>query len=393
MKRAPSLVLMLLLVCLGAAGAVLYTPAMPMISDYFGVSDRLIELSMGIYLLGYAFGQLPYGPLSNRLGRKNALYIGLGLASFAAALSSISAYTSYSVFICSRLLFALGAAVGVQVIYTMIGDLYSSSKSVKMVSYMTLAFAMSPSVSTTIGGFLAQYLGWKSCFYFLFIYCVTLMLLCRTLPETLTHHDPHALKLSNIRRDYLELLRDRKIMLVAALIGFAIAFNYTFATIAPRLVIDNMGISPSNYGLLNIIPSASLVLGSILAGSLASSIHLNPTKQMYYASLLTVLGVLAMLGLFVFYTANTYSLFIPYALIMLGQPILEANAICLALNYHKNKSTTSAMINFVTLAISMMFSLTASGLGGGLILSMPLLFFILALCVVYLYKELKKSYL
>lgn len=195
---------MLLLVCIGSSGAVLYTPALPMIAHHFGVSDRLAELSMGIYLLGYALAQLPYGPLSNRFGRKNTLFAGIALATCAAGLSIVSAHTMYIVFLISRFLYALGAAAGIQVIYTMIGDLYAPPKSIKIASYMTLAFAVSPSISTTIGGFLTQYLGWQSCFYFLLLYCFILMWLCQSLPETLSQRDLNALKLKNIKRDYFE---------------------------------------------------------------------------------------------------------------------------------------------------------------------------------------------
>ena len=141
---------------------------------------------MTIYLIGYALGQLPFGPISNRFGRKNALYLGLSLAAIAACLSILSAYThTYSLFIVARFLFALGATAGLQVIYTVIGDLYVPPKSIQIASYMTLVFAMSPSISTTIGGFLTEYLGWQSCFYFLLIYCLVLIFLCRFLPETI----------------------------------------------------------------------------------------------------------------------------------------------------------------------------------------------------------------
>lgn len=99
-----------------------------------------------------------------------------------------------------------------------------------------------------------------------------------------------------------------------------------------------------------------------------------------------------MLGWFFFGTPSVYSLFIPYALIMFGQPTLEANAICLALDYHDNKSTTSAVINFITLGVCMAFSMGASALGTSSPIYMPLLFLVLAIFLIYLYRGLKKSY-
>lgn len=382
---------MLLLVCIGSVGAVLYTPAIPLIGDYFQVSDHLVEFSMTIYLIGYALGQLPFGPISNRFGRKKALYLGLSLAIFGAFLSILSAYTHlYSLFIVSRFLFALGATAGLQVIYTVIGDLYVPPKSIQIASYMTLVFAMTPSISTTIGGFLTEYLGWQSCFYFLLIYSVILIFLCRFLPETILEKEKHALKIKNFIGVYKAQFKDRKVMYVAIIIGLAISFNYTFATMAPTIAISNMHISPSFYGLFNIIPSVALVLGAVLSGLLATR-HLQPMKMMLYAVIMTFVGTLLMLGLFLGKEVNVYSLFIPYAIALLGQPIIETTTLCLALHHHKNKAITSAVINCVTISICGVFSLLSSLLGTRA-LYIPTIFLVLTILIFCLYWRLKKIY-
>lgn len=384
---------MLLLVCIGCVGAVLYTPALPLIGDYFHVSDHLVEFSMTIYLVGYALGQLPFGPISNRYGRKKALYLGLFLATIASLLSILAAHTHlYSLFIVSRFLFALGATAGLQVIYTVIGDLYVPPKSIQIASYMTLVFAMSPSVSTTIGGFLTQYLGWQSCFYFLFIYCIVLIFLCRFLPETILEKEKHALKIKNFIGVYKAQLKDRKVMYVSIIIGLAISFNYTFATMAPSIAITQMKVSPSFYGLFNIIPSAALVLGAVLSGLLATSRRLVPMKIMLYAIILTLFGTVLMFGLFVSKGISIYSLFIPYAIALIGQPIIETNTLCLALHHHKNKAITSAVINCVTISICAIFSLLSSLLGTSSGIYIPLIFFALTGLIFYLYRKLKVLY-
>lgn len=390
--KKPPLYLMLLLVCIGSVGAVLYTPALPLIAEHFQISDHLVEFSMTIYLIGYALGQLPFGPISNRFGRKKALYSGLFLAIFGAFLSILSAYThNYLLFIVARFLFALGATAGLQVIYTVIGDLYVPPKSIQIASYMTLVFAMSPSISTTIGGFLTQYLGWLSCFYFLIIYCIVLVFLCKFLPETLQEKEKHALKLKNFIGAYVSQLKDRKVMYVSIIIGLAISFNYTFATMAPTIAIRDMKISPSFYGLFNIIPSIALVLGAILSGLLATR-HLAQTKAVLYAIIMTFLGTMLMLGLFLTSELSIYSLFIPYAIALLGQPIIETNTLCLALDYHKNKAITSAVINCVTIGICGIFSLLSSLLGSSTALYIPLVFLLLSSLIFYLYGKLKKIY-
>lgn len=390
-SKAPPLYIMLLLVCIGSFGAVLYTPALPAIGEYFKIGARLTEMSMTVYLLGYALGQLFWGPSSNRIGRKNTLFIGLSVAIIGALFSILSSITHlYSLFIVGRVLFSLGATAGLQVIYTMIGDLYVPPKSIKIASYMTLTFAISPSISTTIGGFLTQYIGWESCFYFLLLYSAVLLYLCKSLPETLETRDVNALKIKNLAKAYLNQLQDKKVMTASIIIGLAISFNYTFATLAPALAITGLKVTPSQYGLYNIIPSIAVVAGSLLAAFLASR-HNRPLLQVFYAIALTFVGVGIMLGCFSFGLVSTYTLFIPYAIAMLGQPIIETNVLCLALHHHKDKAITSSTINCITILLAMISSFLASLLGSDSPSFIPILFLILTVGIFCFYKSLKKE--
>lgn len=351
--KTPPLFLMLLLVCVGSVGAILYTPALPSIASYFGVSTKATELSMTIYLIGYALGQLPYGPICNRFGRKKALYVGLSIASCASLVSLLSAYfINFPLFLFSRLLLSLGATAGLQVIYTMVGDVYKPPKSIKIASYLTLTFAIGPSISTTIGGILTDYFGWKSCFYFLFIYTTSLLAMCRLLPET---GEKEPVEWYNLFKNYAAHFREKKVLYGGLVIGFAICFNYTFSTLAPFIVISQMQKSPSLYGLFNLIPSTSLVIGAFLAARLAS----QPTQKTLRLSLwITFLGVLFLIGVSLSPWMNIFLFFIPYAIALFGQPMLETSMICLALHHHKNKAMTSAVLNCLSILLCVFFSLS-----------------------------------
>ena len=356
MNTTPPLFLMLLLVCVGSVGAVLYTPAMPAIAAYFNITSKTAELSMTIYLIGYALGQLPYGPICNRFGRKKALYIGLSIASCASIISLYSAHiVSFPLFLFSRLLLSLGATAGLQVIYTMVGDIYKPPKSIQIASYLTLTFALGPSISTTIGGLLTDFLGWKSCFYFLFFYTSSLLMLLRFLPET---GQKETVEWYNLYKNYSAHFREKKVLYSGLMIGFAICFNYTFSTLAPFIVITQMEQSPSFYGLFNLIPSAALVLGAFIAARLATNTKLNSNAVVGLAILITLLGTLLLIGLSLTSWMNIYLFFIPYAIALFGQPLLETNMICMALHHHKNKAMTSAVLNCLSIILCVVFSLS-----------------------------------
>ncbi len=384
--KSPPLFLMLLLVCVGSVGAVLYTPAMPSIASYFNVSIKTTELSMTIYLIGYALGQLPYGPICNRYGRKKALFIGLSLASFASLVSLLAAYcVNFPLFLFSRLLLSLGATGGLQVIYTMVGDIYKPPKSIKIASYLTLTFAIGPSISTTIGGLLTDYLGWKSCFYFLFIYTTSLLVLCKFLPET---GEKETTTLHNLFKNYAAHFREKKILYGGLIIGLAICFNYTFSTLAPFIVISQMEKSPSLYGLFNLIPSSSLILGAFVAAKLAST---PPHKTLRLSLLITLFGVCLLIGLSLSPVMNIYMFFIPYALALFGQPMLETNMICLALHHHKNKAMTSAVLNCLTLLLCVIFSLSGRLFKTPTPLSIGCIFLFLTLLIYLCYRKITKD--
>lgn len=386
--KPPPLYLMLLLVCVGSVGAVLYTPALPSIASYFGVSTKATELSMTIYLIGYALGQLPYGPICNRYGRKKALYVGLSLASCASLTSLLSAHLmNFPLFLFSRLLLSLGATAGLQVIYTMVGDIYKPPKSIKIASYLTLTFAIGPSISTTIGGVLTDCFGWKSCFYFLFIYTTSLLALCRILPET---GSKEQVDWFNLYKNYAAHFSEKKVLYSGLIIGFAICFNYSFSTLAPFIVITQMQKSPSLYGIFNLIPSTSLVIGAFLASKLAS---LPAQKTLKLALFITFLGTLILIAVSLTPWMNIFLFFVPYAIALFGQPMLETNMICLALHHHKNKAMTSSVLNCLSILLCVFFSLSGRFFQTPTPLNIGFIFLLLTGLIYLCYLKIKKEIL
>lgn len=388
-QKKPSLFLMLLLVCVGSIGAVLYTPAMPAIASFFNISAKKAELSMTIYLLGYALGQLPYGPISNHFGRKKTLYFGLCLAAMGSLLSVFSSYlVSYEIFLLSRLTYSLGATAGLHVIYTIVGDLYRPPKSIQIASYLTLTFALGPSISTTIGGALTDAFGWISCFYFLFFYLIFLLILSTTLPETGVREKSNFKK---ILIDYSTHFKEPVILMTGVIIGLAICFNYTFSTLAPFIVIKQMGISPSFYGFYNLLPSTALVIGAFFASYIAKKEILKPMQSVFLSIILTLVGSLMLLMSSFSSMTHVLLLFIPYACALFPQPILETNTLCLALYHNKNKAMTSAVMNCVSILLCALFSLSGRIVKEPSSFDLSIIFIGLTFLIFFCYLKLRKN--
>lgn len=351
--KAPPLFILLFLVSFASVSAVLFTPALPEITQKLGITISDAQLTMSLFLIGYALGNLPYGPLSNRFGRKPALFFGISLAIFGSLLILLAgAFQLFWLFVLARFLTALGSSAGLKVVFTMIGDVYEREKATKRISYCMLAFSMGPGLAIALGGFLTKQFGWESCFYFLTVYSIFLLILTFYLPETCKELDRDALQLKKIATGYLSKLKNKKLITCALLIGCGTAFAYLFASVAPFIGIKLIGLSPDTYGLLYFIPSSGMVIGSLLSLHFAGKA--NAFFLIWIGILIALSSSLVMFLLFLFKIITPFSLFLPMPFIFIGLSFIFANASSLALTHAKNKSNASAMMHFINIGTSVL---------------------------------------
>ncbi len=350
----PSALVLLFLISFGSIGAVLFTPALPNISDYFHISSSATQFTITAYLLGYAIGQLPYGPLANRFGRKKTILIGVSLEIIGATLSVLAApMHSFALLIFARFITAMGACVGLMMSFTIISDFFHEHQARVLISYLLTAFAIMPGISVTLGGYLTSYFGWISTFYFLIAYGVIIALMTTTLPETATCFNQNALKISHILQSYKKVIRDKKLICYAMIMGGCTAGTYLFSGMAPFISMHFIGLTPKQYGLFNIIPSMGLLIGGLLSAKLAKVIT---AKTAIFMGILTaLLGALCLLLLFGLSKLSAMDLFIPIAFVQMCNTLVFPNASTLASRNTQDKSSASAMMNFLNLSTAVVF--------------------------------------
>jgi DHA1 family bicyclomycin/chloramphenicol resistance-like MFS transporter len=118
-----SFITLLLLISFASVNAVLFTPALPIIAKFFVISDSAAQLTISWFLIGYTLGQLLYGPLANRFGRKPALYIGITLQIASSLLCALSSsFHHYLILVIGRFLLALGSGVGLKMTFTLVNE-------------------------------------------------------------------------------------------------------------------------------------------------------------------------------------------------------------------------------------------------------------------------------
>lgn len=362
------------LISFASVNAVLFTPALPAIAQHLEISQTIAEGAMTWFLIGYALGQLFYGPLTELLGRKKALYIGIiiqVMASLGCALAS-----SYEWLAACRFFVALGGGIGLKMTFTLVNEWYEPKVASQKIAHLLLAFAIAPGLGVGLGGLLNTYLGWSSCFYAGAIYGLLLCFLVARLPIKSEKMDLKAFHFRHLMRSYHQQFTNSHLVVGALLMGAASCFVYVFAALAPFIAIEHWHMSSSSYGAANIIPSLGLISGSLCAG-LAVKKYSLPSLIKIGAGIAFV-GVMGMLIGTALLSSVIMALFVPMMVIYFGLSFILANASTLAMSYASDKSHASAVMNFINMSVA---TLVVLALGNCSIHAMLLPMVFVIICV------------
>jgi len=236
------------LTAVGPLAIDMYLPALPTIAAEFGTAVSVVQSSLAAYFIGIAIGQAFYGPLSDRVGRKPVLYLGLAL--FMVSSIGCAMAGSVDVLIAFRFLQALGGCAPIVIPRAVVRDYFDQAGSVRMLSVLMLVMGLAPILAPLIGGQLLVHFGWRAVFWVLTSYAaVWLTVVAALLPESL----PPARRLRQPIRDVLAvywlLLRDRRFM------GYALSGALIFAGLlayisgSPFVFIELFKVPPERYGL------------------------------------------------------------------------------------------------------------------------------------------------
>ncbi|MBI3259126.1 MAG: MFS transporter [Ignavibacteriae bacterium] len=385
----PSLLALLLLVSYPSVGAVLFTPALPIIAESFHITSGLAQLTVTLFLIGYALGQLPYGPLSNKIGRKPALYTGLTISIFGALLCGLAGLLNQLwLLLLARIIAALGASVGLMMALTIVSDYYEPEMARKKLSLVIIAFAIAPGAAVALGGLLTEIMGWESTFYFQALYGLLLWLICIQLPETSTTLNNEPFNLKWIIDSYLKRCNNAKLVVCSFIQGSCTSFVYIFAALAPFMVIHILGFSPTTYGLLSLIPSIGMIVGSLL--SHYTHHLLSPQKSILLGLLLIFPANIAMLCFFMFGIFNLWTLFIPYFFMNIGITLAYINCPTIGTGSAKNKPNASAVLAFINISMCVITVFILEIINSSNPLWMPILFAALLTLLFPFYVKLEK---
>lgn len=365
-----------LLIAFASVNAVLFTPALPDIAKFFMLSEENAQLAITWFLVAYALGQLLYGPLASRFGRKNSIYTGIVIQIIGCFCCILAGKIQcWGLFLMGRFLQAAGAGVGLKMTFTLVNEWYAPKIASQKTARLMLGFAFAPGLAVALGGFLNEKMGWESCFYATVLYGGLLLWLTSRLPETGVR-DIRALHIGHLVTAYKNQFTNRLLILNGLLMGCATTFVYVFAALAPFVAMTLSGMDSGEYGLAVLIPSIGMITGSVHSAYLAKSWSLE--KLMKTGFFICFTGVCMLFILTWFALPILVSLFLSMMVIYHGLCFILANAATFAMSKTQDKAHGSAIMSFLNMAFA-----TLMVLGTGLLpvanLTLPFIF--LGLCL------------
>lgn len=262
------------LVAFGPLSTDLYLPSLPGIARAFSTDAAAAQLTLSVFLLGFAAGQILYGPLSDRFGRRPVLLIGIvvylaGTAACALA-PSIGALTA------ARFVQAVGACSGVVLARAIVRDLYAPERAASVLAYMASAMAIGPMIGPVIGGQVEIRLGWRANFALLALFgAIMLLAVLATLQETNKSKDPAALAPQRMAANFAEMLAARRFVGCALTATFCYGGLFTFISVSSFVLIDVVGLRPDAYGLSFAVMVVGYMIGALSAGRLVQRLGVD----------------------------------------------------------------------------------------------------------------------
>lgn len=255
------LILMGLLTMTVPLGIDVYLPAFPDIAQQYQVPISAVEQTMPVFLVGLALGQLFYGPISDRYGRRMPLFVGLGLFTLGAFLCAFAPALEWLV--AGRVVQALGCAGCMVIPRAVIRDHYEPQAAARAMSMLLLISSAAPLLAPSLGGQILRFFAWPAVFQFQGLFGLALLgLMSRQLQESLPVEGRQPAGVWRSLKVYGLLLRDSQFITMSLCGGLAMSGLFAYLTGSPRVFIEVFGLSPQWYGPIFGLNAVIMVIAS-----------------------------------------------------------------------------------------------------------------------------------
>ncbi|PLP88224.1 Bcr/CflA family drug resistance efflux transporter [Pseudomonas sp. FFUP_PS_473] len=351
-----------------------YLPGFPAMAQAFATDEKHIQATLAAYFLGLSLGQLAYGPVADRFGRRIPLLIGLVL--FTVASLACAFAPTLEALIVARFVQALGGCAGMVLSRAIVSDTCDAVGSAKVFSQLMLVMGLAPILAPMFGGVLVSLHGWQSIFLVLTVFsalCTLAVLL--GLPESLPAHQPRQ-PLSGALRQYGRLLNDRVFLGHALTGGVAIAGMFAYIAGSPFVFIKLYGVPAEHYGWLFGTNAAGFILMAQVNARLLA--RRGPAVLLSRAVWAYVTAGLVLLALSALHPAALWPLLIPLFIGIASLGAIVPNASACAMNGQGARAgSASALLGCLQFSVAAGAAALVSALDDGSAIPMAL---VISLC-------------
>jgi len=371
--KLTSITTLLVLAAVTAIGPLatdMYLPALPAIGQALGAGPDQVQLTLSLYMAGFAVAQLVCGPLSDRYGRKPVLLGGMAVFAVASLLCAFA--PSIEVLLAGRFLQALGGAAGPVLGRAAVRDIFAPRDAGRVMSYMASTMALAPAVAPVIGGLLLVLVGWGSIFVFLALFAASMAaIIALKLPESLAPHNRQSIQPRVILGNFRMLLGQRRFMGYTLTNASAFAGMFAFLSGSSFVLIEFLDVAPTRYGLYFAIGVAGFVCGTLLGGRLS---RLLGTDRLIVAGAgLCALGGVSMAALALLEVHSVTAVMLPQTVFLAGLGMLMPQTIAGALMpFPQCAGSASSLLGFIQMTIAASYGVLVGQMHDGTPLPMAL---------------------
>ncbi|MFT5485153.1 MAG: DHA1 family bicyclomycin/chloramphenicol resistance-like MFS transporter [Paracoccaceae bacterium] len=377
----------LFIIVLGATTAFLplslhiFFPALPDVKADFMTTEAVANLTISVPLFVMAFASLFYGALSDRYGRRPVLLS--SIAVFVAGSICAAAADNIWLLIAGRVLQAAGGGGGLGLARAIARDVFGADRLVKVISYLTMAYALGPMIATPIGGTLVDFAGWRAVLIGAAGFGAVLGLICwRVMFETHTNRAVTGVRFSPMG-DYRRLFANLKFSAYVMQSGFSSGIFFTMAAASSFLMIEYLDRPAREFGLFFICFPAGFLTGSLISSRLAGKV--KPETMVLAGSVVMVCGALTQAGFLFAGIVTPLTIFLPGYFAIMAQGISLPNAQSGAIIVAGPLAGTAAGIGvFIQLLAAAIFTQIYGFMADGTPFPMAAIVSVSAVCVVFI---------
>ncbi|MDA1951884.1 multidrug effflux MFS transporter [Bacillus cereus] len=391
------LITLICLVCIPQLSISLYLPSLPHMSNDFNTGNDLMQLTLSIYMVGYAISTLACGIFSDRYGNKPVITFGLFLYLLATV---ICLYTSnIYVLILGRFLQALGGGCGTVLARVIAKEKFKDKEQLNVLTNLSTAIAVTPAIAPAIGSFIQTYLSWRYCFVFLLVLVsIVLILTLCILEKEKNVQGKKNINLKSIFNNYKLLLTHKIFLAYSVAIGLAWCAYYTFIQSSSFVLQGFFHVSPKSYSLMYALVIIGYIMGTTFTRRNGSRVGLN--KVIMYESYIALFSSILMVIAVWIIPYNPFGIIFPMMLLMIGVGgIFPACQAAVMKPFNEIVGTASGLFFFIQMIFGFCCGLILSAFN--MTSQLPMVLTILVCCILLVasfyqliyrnFKEIKRA--